>query len=58
MNLCTTATPLPPGIVIVLVAPVPVAVTPAPAKFNMDAAVDKFEPSSCTVIDVPPPPPL
>ena len=39
-----------PGIVIVLVAPVPLAVTPAPTKFRVVAAVDKEEPSSCTVI--------
>ena len=41
--------PPPPGIVIVLVAPEPEAVTPEPTKFNVEAAVDKEEPSSCTV---------
>ena len=44
-----------PGIVIVFVAPVPVAVTPAPTKFNVPNAVDKADPSSCTVIEEPPP---
>ena len=29
--------------------PVPEAVTPEPTKFNVEAAVDKEEPSSCTV---------
>jgi len=41
--------PPPPEIVIVFVAPVPEAVTPSPTKFNVEAAVDKDEPSSCTV---------
>ena len=42
-----------PGIVIVLVAPVPDAVTPAPTKLIVPAAVDKEEPSSCTVMAEP-----
>ena len=46
---------MPPGIVIVLVAPVPVAVTPAPTKFIVDAAVGVMRPSSCTVNRLPPP---
>ena len=41
-------------IVIVLVEPEPVAVTAEPTKFNIEAAVDKELPSSCTVT----PPPL
>ena len=45
--------PPPPGIVTVFVAPEPVAVTPAPTKFNVCAAVDNAEPSSCTVISPP-----
>ena len=39
----------PPDIVIVLVAPLPVASTPDPTKFKVVAAVDKDDPSSCTV---------
>ena len=45
--------PLPPVIVIVLVAPDPVAVTLDPTKFNVVAAVDNADPSSCTVIAPP-----
>ena len=43
----------PPDTVIVLVAPVPLAVTPDPTKFKVVAAVDKDEPSSCTVRELP-----
>ena len=42
-----------PEIVIVFVEPVPLATTPLPTKFNVEAAVDKAEPSSCTVISPP-----
>ena len=45
--------PPPPDTVIVLVAPVPLAVTPDPTKFKVVAAVDKDEPSSCTVRELP-----
>ena len=38
--------PLPPVIVIVLVAPYPVAVTLSPTKFNVVAEVDRELPSS------------
>ena len=44
------------AMVIVLVAPVPEAVTPAPTKLSVSAAVVKSDPSSCTVIALPPPP--
>ena len=47
--------PPPPLIVIVFVAPVPDAVTPEPTKFRVVPAVDSAEPSSCTVIPLPPP---
>ena len=40
---------------IVFVAPVPDAVTPEPTKFNVVPTVDSDEPSSCTVIPLPPP---
>ena len=53
-DIVLNTSPPPPGIVIVFVAPVPDAVTPAPTKFNVEPAVDKAEPSSCTVNDVPP----
>ena len=43
----------PPDIVIVLVAPLPVASTPDPTKFKVVAAVDKDDPSSCTVRELP-----
>ena len=45
--------PPPPDTVIVLVAPVPLAVTPDPTKFRVVAAVDKDDPSSCTVRELP-----
>ena len=41
-------------IVIVFVAPLPDATTPVPTKFNIVASVAKDEPSSCTVILLPP----
>ena len=47
--------PPPPLIVIVFVAPVPDAVTPEPTKLRVVPAVDSAEPSSCTVIPLPPP---
>ena len=42
----------------VLVAPVPLATTPLPVKFKVVAAVDNDEPSSWTVRDDEPLPPL
>ena len=45
--------PPPPDIVIVFVAPVPLATTPAPTKLSVVAAVDKDDPSSCTVTSPP-----
>ena len=38
--------PLPPAIVIVLVAPLPEATTPDPTKFRVVPVVDSAEPSS------------
>ena len=40
------ALPLPPAIVIVLVAPLPEATTPDPTKFKVVPVVDNAEPSS------------
>ena len=50
---------IPPGIVTVMFSPLGfVAVTPSPTKSNEIAAVDKLEPSSFTVIALPPPSPI